>query len=314
MTAFTLPGVPFASRHSILLSAWGRSRGYKGNVWVSGPLLHHLRIHPRAQADGPVMLHTDSGSCVYYHTSQFTQSLDELRGLWKAYEVASRDAQAQQRPCSKLPEAVRPLDTNGEPFPADVEEKMALFSNVCSRYWASADEAAYIFQSPFPERVLRDESLAVAVPRPLCNAPLLYFNVSLSQHPASFSEKTCLRYDPYNYSGRYYRPITSIELKRAAIELRCIHQPRWVTPHRVRSLGLGLLPHTVPVRLGVRSRCEGVSLVNISFTSNPAALEKVCSVVDSTPITELDSTTDDHLTMQTVTTPSRTAEDRLSSL
>ncbi|CCW71733.1 unnamed protein product [Phytomonas sp. Hart1] len=142
-----------------------------------------------------------------------------------------------------------------------------------SRYWATPHEAAYLFQSPFPDSLVGATADGVGVANLFTSSPLYYYNVSGTADPSKFTAKTCQRYDPFNYIGRFYRPITAVQLKRFAIAYDCLDQQQWVTPLRVQWLRTTIKRDARPVII-FYGHGRVVQLVNINMTENPKRLEE----------------------------------------
>lgn len=284
MNARTITGNGFSRSHSRLLSALAQSRRYESPVWLSGPVIKMLSLTPKPFTENPVELLATNGSCIYYHISQFTLDTEEITKRWDAH--ASRSlSQASMKDGRPVGSVVPPLptsspyvalNTNGEPLPPEsqsfIHENFSVGA-LQSPYWATPDEASYIFQSPFRPSYLRQ-----AQPRavPVANyfdggEPLHYFSTEGTTRADVFTPDRCCRYDPYNYEGRFYAPLTAVRMKRFAIEHDCLAQRRWMTPQRIRRHGAFVLPHVEPLIFIIDEKV--IQLINIQLTSKPAYLE-----------------------------------------
>lgn len=311
VASVSLTGAAFSTQHNIVLRAFCRAKRYDGDVWVSGPLVAMLNLKLLPHADPPISLAADNGTCLYHHSSQFALPLAEMQRRWQVFAGATVTADASVAPSQRLHRFTLdtrpyervfptpsldsvlqvPLDTNGEPFSEEVHALMMAAMRqlvaaqppaqrslgLLSPYWAAEAEATFIFQSPFTAEFLRDFAhTAVPVPRTYCcgRSPILYYHVSGTVTPSVYTAANCRRYDPYNYCGAFYSPYYATCMKRFAVQHRCMHQPRWLTPFRIRMLGARC--HRGAPRLTFYSRDYPLNLVNIALTMSPAELEKCC--------------------------------------
>lgn len=272
----TITGVAFSPQNGLMLQAIQRARGYAGGEWVAAPLMSLLGLVPHAETENPVRLSVAGKTCTYYHVAQLARPLDEVRRRWEQHARLFQEeeddevvpALPREAPCES-PEA---LTTNGESFLPEVASRMAAIAKQVpglSRYWATPDEASFIYQNPFTQLEPR---LSAAVPLPYAGVVATYYNVALTRQPHRFTEATCRRYDPVNYHGLYYRPFAATAMKREAVAQGCLDQPRWVTVGRARRARSKLKPHVVPIELkGARNTLR---LVNINLTEHPNLIER----------------------------------------
>lgn len=165
---------------------------------------------------------------------------------------------------------VVPRDTNGERFHHTIEaEIMKRFAHLLplNPFWVTLSEASFIYQSPFEEL---DDIPSILVPHKDCG-PVRYYSASSNPKPEKFSSKTCLRYDPINFFGMPYRPLTSVFLKRYAVEHHCCHHSLWVTLQRMQSLDVSVVEPFTPLTLIINN--DVYQLVNAGLTTNPVLLQ-----------------------------------------
>ncbi|CCW64963.1 unnamed protein product [Phytomonas sp. EM1] len=301
--AITLAGYTFSPQNNIFLRALARTKGYATDVWVPLPTAQALRLVLRRHADPPVRITHANGDCLYYHNSQFRCSLEEMQRQWRHFTEAPQvmgSGGTKERLADAIPiqEEQLPLNTNGERFEHAAELQMIEYTRrhgYASRYWATPQEAGYLFQSPFRDPFLGVKEHGVEVANIFTSKPLLYYNVSGTTDPSKFTPEVCRRYDPYNFHLRFYRPITAIQLKRSAIEHDCVDQQQWITPERAKWWRVRLKSNVKPVVL-IYKPGEVVQLVNVNMTENPKRLKEQSFVRCSFPME------DDELVFQTLVT------------
>lgn len=276
-TSKTIAGYSFSVANHVILRAVSAARGYRGNVWVPEATRRLLQLPLCEYSDSPVQLSSSNGYCSFHHLSQVDLPSDEVHRRWNEY--ARRKLEEEEEPKNSARNCTvnhddgvaTPLSLNGEPFTVEVANVMLQCGCRC-RYWATPEEASYLFLTPFRPSYLADSGHAVAVPHPFADRPLLYYNVEGTCDVTRFTSETCRRYDPYNYEGFFYRPIAALAMKRFAIYHRCLDQPRWVTPTRAERCGSPLLPHVSPLQLSLVN--STLQLINISLTKHPVLIEE----------------------------------------
>eukprot|EP00796_Vickermania_ingenoplastis_P007091 gene7091-5025_t len=248
---------------------------FRDNIWIAVDLARRLRLqtcHSKSFTSFPVTLSAMNKSCAFINAEEFNEGQDEIAARYKAYICRSAEESGNSSGSSLAPDAVRPLDTNGEPFDEATEEYILQHYQhlvLQSPYWATTAEASYVFQSPFTDGSLTTVP-SVEVVR-FSGVPIKYYHVSGTRHPDCYNAASCRRYDPYNFFGVFYRPATAIAMKRYAVQNRCCHSPRWVSLQRSQQYNAQLLRHIKPLSLVLNE--EVIQLVNTALTTNPSVLE-----------------------------------------
>ncbi|EPY30560.1 hypothetical protein AGDE_09382 [Angomonas deanei] len=200
-----------------------------------------------------------------------------MRERWAAYKAAHS---AAEEVC--LAESLGtndfPLNTNGERFPLTIENEIVSHHNSISnsRYWATVDEAYYLYNVAFhpsyltPEHRVRVDSNT---------SKLVYYNVCGTADPSVFNPSTCVRYDPFNYRGKYYHPVTALMMKRFAIANNVLDQKQWASLQLISTMGFTTSKPPLLLVLGDFD----VALQNINLTNSP---ELLASKLGSSPDAE----------------------------
>ncbi|RNF14702.1 uncharacterized protein Tco025E_05783 [Trypanosoma conorhini] len=266
-----ITGARFSPENEAILWTHAMARGYAANVWVPQGLVERLRLRERGHKPaGPVGINAANGRRFFYNLSQLVCTEQELRE-----EVSLRFAPVPLGPvkCEPVFDAWHPLNTNGEPFPQSFADEVHArfgrhYAEGHSRYWATVDEAEFIFDSPFNSSFLK-ESNAVALPVTEGYPCVMYYSVRGTRRPDVFNPLTCRRYQPVNFYGRLYSPSVATQMKASAISYGCINSLIWLTTKRAHKHGIG-------VRSGVKPLtfcADGIfHLVNIAMTKDPARL------------------------------------------
>lgn len=286
----TIFGCTFSPQNALILSAVQRCRGYQSNIWISSFVSERLRLNRFAPYNSfhfPVKLCASNAECLFDNIEEFAEDEREIvRRLKKVFpgtfllfnssrNKPSKNSTVQKN--SSLQISTNngiPLDTNGEPFDKKTESRIiAQYQELMkeSPYWVTESEAKFVFQVDLKEK--SKHFGAQFQVRRFGGHLLNYYHVSETTNPQVFNSKTCLRYDPYNFFGMYYRPVTALAMKRYAIQNNCCLWSRWVCVQRAQLYNVDLLPHVTPLSLVLSH--EVVQLVNVGLTTNPSILENV---------------------------------------
>lgn len=243
------------------------ARGFTARVWVPQSLVERLQLGFRGHTAAiPVGLDAENGRRFFYNLSQLECTQE------KAEESVARLLSAAS--CTPAPQgpdaAVCPLNTNGEPFPPSFAEEVLLrFGErglgATSRYWATVDEAEFIFNSPFEASFLREEN-AVALRLDGAAVCAKYYNVCGTCRPDVFNSYTCRPYHPVNFSGKPYCPIIATHMKASAIRHGCMSSRMWLTTRRAARIGVGIRRDMKPLTFLFE---DTFHLINVAMTLNP---------------------------------------------
>lgn len=288
MKPVTIFGFTFSPENEFILSTLQRSRGYRNNIWVSSFLAHQLRLTRVSEYNFlhfPVSLTASNKDCPFDNIEVFKESKDEIeRRAQIAFPSAflnfndpkKVDKETLKKTTIKKTkdslESFRPLDTNGDRFDLETENRIAIdFRHVLKRspFWVTEFESKFVYQLEISEDAK-------------CTAPqfqvrrfgghlLTYYHVSATSKMSIFTSQTCRRYAPYNFWGFPYRPVIALAMKRYAVENHCCSWERWISVQRAQLYDVDVLPHVTPLSLVLP---EGVlQLINVGLTSNPYILE-----------------------------------------
>lgn len=290
MTPRTIFGCTFSPQNALLLSTLKRCRGYKSNIWISSAVANRIRLkrYPKYNSSHfPVTLSATNKEHNFENIEEFEEEEDEiLRRVRKVFPLifslfnSPKTAHKEALPVVKNSDVELskgkyiPLDTNGEAFDTETVNHIALkypYLQSERPYWVTEFEAKFVFQVDLKEKSKRSGPQFQV--RRFGGHLLTYYHVSGTIHPELFNMETCVRYDPYNFFGIFYRPVTALAMKRYAIQHRCCSWKRWVCIHRVHLYNVNLLPRITPLSL-VHSD-EVVQLVNVGLTTNPKLLENL---------------------------------------
>jgi hypothetical protein len=272
----SLSGQPFAINHHVLLRTAARFQNWNGNVWVPARVAAQLHLPLRPNTAAPVKLQLPNGTSYVYHSEQFTAPVAVLQAAWDEFvrrENQLADPFAGEPETATSPACIFPLNTNGERFDRETEERMIQCgggggdgngdhrSQTRSRYWVTAAEASYVFATPLREAYLADPTNAVVSNGPLLCPGVSYSNVEGTTDPTRFTPNSCRRYDPVNYSGAPYRPCVAVVMKAFALRYGCLHERQWITTRRASYLGLSVPRSVNPISFMIR---DPVHLVNVA--------------------------------------------------
>lgn len=294
MSACTVTGGLFSPRHQQFLDQIAATRNARMNCWISKSLSKVLQLTPRC-GTVPIVIGALNEEKFFYLVEDFVESaeviLQRSRAHFEALERRTSEAGKGEGtpnpPCTgscdlahPAPNGIpRPLRTNGSFLDNQAEcDILTRFPHLQqqSPYWVTAAEASYIFQSP----VRCTPPLAapsVKVPHP-CGFLMTYYHVSSTVDPKVYTEENCSPYNPINFHGEPYAPMTAALMKRYAVQHRCCRFSRWITLTRLARLGAVSLPHVRPLVIMVNG--EITQLINTGLTRDPFMLEAYAKGVE----------------------------------
>nr|CCC90693.1 unnamed protein product [Trypanosoma congolense IL3000] len=265
-----ITGRHFSQHNAAILWSNAVVWGYPSNVWVPAELVKRLSLRRSSRYPAPpISISAENGVRAFYNSSQLVCPEEELFAKVGAFV----EAQRIMKEMSGGNEDMWPLNTNGEQLPPhfarEVRKRKILTEAIAqSRYWATEDEAACIFGSPFVPSFLTPERAVVLSGGPRC-ARLLYYNVCGTQRPDVFSSETCRHYRPVNFHGQAYDTKVAVQMKAHAIRYCCLDSLMWVTTSRAARAGVRLRSGVKPLVMYVG---DIVSFVNVAMTDNPERL------------------------------------------
>lgn len=287
MKPVTVFGCTFSPENAFILSTLQRSRGYRNNIWVSSFLAHRLRLTRVSEYNFlhfPVTLTASNKECSFENIEAFKESKDEIeKRAQKTYPkvfLAFNDPNKVDKENLKEDEikktkdslnCYKPLDTNGERFDSETENRIALrFHEVLKKspFWVTEFESKFVYQLEISDDAKRNAPQFQV--RRFGGHLLTYYHVSATSKMSIFTSETCRRYAPYNFWGFPYRPVIALAMKRYAVENQCCSWERWTSLQRAQLYDVDVLPHVIPLSLVLP---EGVlQLINVGLTTNPYIL------------------------------------------